>query len=93
MDRVKTLHPKVHGGILHIRDKRPSTWLSVGEARPSKPIDMVVGESVCLLKRQRSAPASPFVDVIEKTSISVALPWLRSAAKKLFRCGNRDLSG
>ena len=38
--RVKTLHPKVHGGILHIREnaEHPPLWKSHG----IQPIDMVV---------------------------------------------------
>src|SRR6202000_1149263 len=38
--RVKTLHPKVHGGILHIRDN-PAPMASVAE-HAIEPIDMVV---------------------------------------------------
>src|SRR5437868_9430395 len=38
--RVKTLHPKVHGGILHIRDNAEH-MASVGE-HAIEPIDMVV---------------------------------------------------
>src|SRR5580704_7322418 len=38
--RVKTLHPKVHGGILHIRDN--PTHVAAIEAHAIEPIDMVV---------------------------------------------------
>src|SRR5579883_3354811 len=38
--RVKTLHPKVHGGILHIRDNK--THVSAVKEHEILPIDMVV---------------------------------------------------
>src|SRR6201997_2049883 len=38
--RVKTLHPKVHGGILHIRDK--AEHRKAVEEHGIEPIDMVV---------------------------------------------------
>ena len=38
--RVKTLHPKIHGGLLHIRDK--ATHQSTVKEHGIKPIDLVV---------------------------------------------------
>lgn len=38
--RVKTLHPKVHGGLLHLRDN--PEHVSQAEAHGIKPIDLVV---------------------------------------------------
>src|SRR5262245_11305892 len=38
--RVKTLHPKVHGGLLHLRDN--AEHVAQAEAHGIKPIDLVV---------------------------------------------------
>src|SRR2546430_956664 len=38
--RVKTLHPKVHGGLLHLRDN--PEHVAQAEAHGIKPIDLVV---------------------------------------------------
>src|ERR1700722_2220427 len=75
--RVKTLHPKVHGGILHIRDNAEH-MASVAE-HVNEPIDMVVVNLYAFEKTsQRSGVA--FADVIENIDIG-GPSMVRSAAK------------
>src|ERR1700722_18285231 len=75
--RVKTLHPKVHGGILHIRDNEEH-MASVAE-HEIEPIDMVVVNLYAFEKTsQRSGVA--FADVIENIDIG-GPSMVRSAAK------------
>src|SRR6202789_3882530 len=75
--RVKTLHPKVHGGILHIRDNAEH-MASVAE-HVIEPIDMVVVNLYAFEKTsQRSGVA--FADVIENIDIG-GPSMVRSAAK------------
>ncbi len=75
--RVKTLHPKVHGGILHMRSK--AEHRAAVEAHGIEPIDMVV---VNLYAFEQTAAKSgvKFADVIENIDIG-GPSMVRSAAK------------
>src|ERR1700723_1902521 len=64
--RVKTLHPKVHGGILHIRDNAEH-MASVGE-HAIEPIDMVV-VNLYAFEKTSQRPGVAFADVIENINI------------------------
>ena len=75
--RVKTLHPKVHGGILHIR-QNPEHRAAI-EAHRIEPIDMVVVNLYAFEKTARK-PGVTEQELIE--SIDIGGPsMLRSAAK------------
>ena len=75
--RVKTLHPKVHGGILHVR-ANPEHRTAVAE-HGIQPIDMVV---VNLYPFQQTAakPGVEFPEIIENIDIG-GPSMVRSAAK------------
>jgi phosphoribosylaminoimidazolecarboxamide formyltransferase/IMP cyclohydrolase len=75
--RVKTLHPKVHGGILHIRDNAEH-MASVGE-HGIEPIDMVV-VNLYAFEKTAQRPGVSFADVIENIDIG-GPSMVRSAAK------------
>jgi phosphoribosylaminoimidazolecarboxamide formyltransferase/IMP cyclohydrolase len=75
--RVKTLHPKVHGGILHIRDNAEH-MASVGE-HAIEPIDMVV-VNLYAFEKTAQRPGVSFADVIENIDIG-GPSMVRSAAK------------
>jgi phosphoribosylaminoimidazolecarboxamide formyltransferase / IMP cyclohydrolase len=75
--RVKTLHPKVHGGILHIRDNAEH-MASVGEHK-IEPIDMVV-VNLYAFEKTAQRPGVAFADVIENIDIG-GPSMVRSAAK------------
>ncbi|HXC96756.1 MAG TPA: bifunctional phosphoribosylaminoimidazolecarboxamide formyltransferase/IMP cyclohydrolase [Edaphobacter sp.] len=75
--RVKTLHPKVHGGILHIRDNAEH-MASVTE-HAIEPIDMVV-VNLYAFEKTSQRPAVSFADVIENIDIG-GPSMVRSAAK------------
>jgi len=75
--RVKTLHPKVHGGILHIRDNAEH-MASVAEHQ-IEPIDMVVVDLYAFEKTSQR-PGVSFADVIENIDIG-GPSMVRSAAK------------
>jgi phosphoribosylaminoimidazolecarboxamide formyltransferase / IMP cyclohydrolase len=75
--RVKTLHPKVHGGILHIRD-RVEHLAAVAEAG-IEPIDMVVVNLYAFEETARK-PGVPFGELVENIDIG-GPSMLRSAAK------------
>src|SRR5216684_8082977 len=75
--RVKTLHPKVHGGILHIRDN-PEHMASVSE-HAIEPIDMVV-VNLYAFEKTAQRPGVAFADVIENIDIG-GPSMVRSAAK------------
>ena len=75
--RVKTLHPLVHGGILHIRNN-PEHVAAV-HAYGIVPIDMVVVNLYAFEKTSRKADAS-FAEVIENIDIG-GPSMVRSAAK------------
>jgi phosphoribosylaminoimidazolecarboxamide formyltransferase / IMP cyclohydrolase len=75
--RVKTLHPKVHGGILHIRDNAEH-MASVAEHQ-IEPIDMVV-VNLYAFENTANRPGVAFAEVIENIDIG-GPSMVRSAAK------------
>jgi phosphoribosylaminoimidazolecarboxamide formyltransferase / IMP cyclohydrolase len=75
--RVKTLHPKVHGGILHRREVA-SHRSAVAEHRIA-PIDMVV-VNLYAFEKTAAKPGVPFEDLIENIDIG-GPSMIRSAAK------------
>jgi phosphoribosylaminoimidazolecarboxamide formyltransferase / IMP cyclohydrolase len=75
--RVKTLHPKVHGGILHVRDN-PEHRAAVAE-HGIQPIDMVV-VNLYAFEKTASKPGVEFRDIIENIDIG-GPSMVRSAAK------------
>jgi phosphoribosylaminoimidazolecarboxamide formyltransferase/IMP cyclohydrolase len=75
--RVKTLHPKVHGGLLHVRDN-PQHVAAV-EEHGIQPIDMVV-VNLYAFEKTASKPGVEFRDLIENIDIG-GPSMLRSAAK------------
>jgi phosphoribosylaminoimidazolecarboxamide formyltransferase/IMP cyclohydrolase len=75
--RVKTLHPKVHGGILHIRSNE-SHLASVHE-HAIEPIDMVVVNLYAFEKTALKPGVSP-AEIIENIDIG-GPSMVRSAAK------------
>jgi phosphoribosylaminoimidazolecarboxamide formyltransferase/IMP cyclohydrolase len=75
--RVKTLHPRVHGGILHIRDSAEH-MASVNE-HAIEPIDMVVVNLYAFEKTARK-PGAVFSEIIENIDIG-GPSMVRSAAK------------
>lgn len=75
--RVKTLHPKVHGGILHVRDN--SEHREAVAAHDIQPIDMVVVNLYAFEATLRK-PGIRFAEVIENIDIG-GPSMIRSAAK------------
>ena len=75
--RVKTLHPKVHGGILHIRENAQHV-ASVRE-HGIEPIDMVV-VNLYAFEKTAARPGAKFAEVIENIDIG-GPSMVRSAAK------------
>jgi len=75
--RVKTLHPKVHGGILHVRSK-PEHRAAVNE-HDIQPIDMVV-VNLYAFEKTAAKPDVQFEDIIENIDIG-GPSMVRSAAK------------
>src|ERR1700727_1978424 len=75
--RVKTLHPKVHGGILHIRDN--AAHLSAVAEHGILPIDMVV-VNLYAFEKTAAKPGVPFEELIENIDIG-GPSMIRSAAK------------
>lgn len=75
--RVKTLHPKVHGGILHVRDN-PKHQAAVAE-HEILPIDMVVVNLYAFEATLRK-PGVHFGELIENIDIG-GPSMVRSAAK------------
>jgi phosphoribosylaminoimidazolecarboxamide formyltransferase/IMP cyclohydrolase len=75
--RVKTLHPKVHGGILHMRHN-PEHMAAVAE-HAIEPIDMVV-VNLYAFEKTASKPGAAFSDIIENIDIG-GPSMVRSAAK------------
>jgi len=75
--RVKTLHPKVHGGILHMRGKQEHRE-AVAE-HGIQPIDMVV-VNLYAFEKTAARPGAQFEDVIENIDIG-GPSMVRSAAK------------
>src|SRR5213076_3049026 len=75
--RVKTLHPKVHGGILHRREN-PSHRTAVAE-HGIQPIDMVV-VNLYAFEKTAAKPSVHFEELIENIDIG-GPSMIRSAAK------------
>jgi phosphoribosylaminoimidazolecarboxamide formyltransferase/IMP cyclohydrolase len=75
--RVKTLHPKVHGGILHIRGNEAHRK-AVAE-HGIQPIDMVV-VNLYAFEKTASRPGVHFEEIIENIDIG-GPSMVRSAAK------------
>ncbi len=75
--RVKTLHPKVHGGILHRRDD-PKHIAAVAE-HGIAPIDMVV-VNLYAFEKTAARPEVKFEELIENIDIG-GPSMIRSAAK------------
>ncbi len=75
--RVKTLHPKVHGGILHRRED-PKHVAAVGE-HGIAPIDMVV-VNLYAFEKTAAKPGVAFEELIENIDIG-GPSMIRSAAK------------
>jgi phosphoribosylaminoimidazolecarboxamide formyltransferase/IMP cyclohydrolase len=78
--RVKTLHPKVHGGILARRGR--SDDLAALAAHDIRPIDMVV-VNLYPFAEAAAKSALPFDDLVEE--IDIGGPSLVRAAAKNFR--------
>jgi phosphoribosylaminoimidazolecarboxamide formyltransferase/IMP cyclohydrolase len=75
--RVKTLHPKVHGGILHRREN-PAHMAAVAE-HGIQPIDMVV-VNLYAFEKTAAKPGVAFEELIENIDIG-GPSMIRSAAK------------
>ena len=75
--RVKTLHPKVHGGILHMRGN--AKHVAAVEEHAIQPIDMVV-VNLYAFEKTASRPGVAFSDVVENIDIG-GPSMVRSAAK------------
>ena len=75
--RVKTLHPKVHGGILHRREN-PAHTAAVAE-HGIQPIDMVV-VNLYAFEKTAAKPGVAFEELIENIDIG-GPSMIRSAAK------------
>src|SRR5467141_1770211 len=75
--RVKTLHPKVHGGILHRREI-PAHTAAVAE-HGIQPIDMVV-VNLYAFEKTAAKPGVAFEELIENIDIG-GPSMIRSAAK------------
>ncbi|HTU41903.1 MAG TPA: bifunctional phosphoribosylaminoimidazolecarboxamide formyltransferase/IMP cyclohydrolase [Candidatus Aquilonibacter sp.] len=78
--RVKTLHPKVHGGILHRRDN-PAHTEAVAE-HGIQPIDMVV-VNLYAFEKTAAKPGVAFDELIE--NIDIGGPSMIRSAAKNFR--------
>ena len=75
--RVKTLHPKVHGGILHIRGN--AEHVAAVREHEIEPIDMVV-VNLYAFEKTASRPGVAFSDIVENIDIG-GPSMVRSAAK------------
>ena len=75
--RVKTLHPKVHGGILHRREN--AAHRSAVAEHGIHPIDMVV-VNLYAFEKTAAKPGVPFEDLVENIDIG-GPSMIRSAAK------------
>ena len=78
--RVKTLHPKVHGGILHIRGN--PGHVAAAKEHGIQPIDMVV-VNLYAFEKTASKPGVHFDEVIE--NIDIGGPSMVRSAAKNFR--------
>ena len=75
--RVKTLHPKVHGGILHIRSN--AAHVAAVDQHGIEPIDMVV-VNLYAFEKTANKPGAHFAEIIENIDIG-GPSMVRSAAK------------
>ena len=75
--RVKTLHPKVHGGILHIRSN--SSHVAAVKEHGIEPIDMLV-VNLYAFEKTATKPGVHFEEIIENIDIG-GPSMVRSAAK------------
>ena len=75
--RVKTLHPKVHGGILHVRENEQHR--AAVSKHGIQPIDMVV-VNLYAFEKTASKPGVSFHELIENIDIG-GPSMVRSAAK------------
>jgi phosphoribosylaminoimidazolecarboxamide formyltransferase/IMP cyclohydrolase len=75
--RVKTLHPKVHGGLLHLRDN--AEHVAQAEAHGIPPIDLVV-VNLYPFEQTIAKPGVTLEEAIEQIDIG-GPSMLRSAAK------------
>lgn len=78
--RVKTLHPKVHGGILHIRGN--PAHVAAAKEHGIQPIDMVV-VNLYAFEKTASKPGVHFDEVIE--NIDIGGPSMVRSSAKNFR--------
>src|SRR5712671_6727716 len=78
--RVKTLHPKVHGGILYIRGN--AGHVAAAQEHGIQPIDMVV-VNLYAFEKTASKPGVHFDEVIE--NIDIGGPSMVRSAAKNFR--------
>jgi phosphoribosylaminoimidazolecarboxamide formyltransferase/IMP cyclohydrolase len=78
--RVKTLHPKVHGGILHIRGN--PGHVAAAKDHGIQPIDMVV-VNLYAFEKTAQKPGVHFDEVIE--NIDIGGPSMVRSAAKNFR--------
>ena len=86
--RVKTLHPKVHGGILHIREN-PQHLAAVAE-HGIQPIDMVV-VNLYAFEKTASRPGVGFHDIIENIDIGGSVDGALGG-QEFSGCRHRDLA-
>jgi len=78
--RIKTLHPKVHGGILHIRGN--AGHVAAAKEHGIQPIDMVV-VNLYAFEKTAQKPGVHFDEVIE--NIDIGGPSMVRSAAKNFR--------
>jgi phosphoribosylaminoimidazolecarboxamide formyltransferase/IMP cyclohydrolase len=78
--RVKTLHPKVHGGILHVRAN--PAHVAAAREHGIQPIDMVV-VNLYAFEKTAAKPGVSFGELIE--NIDIGGPSMVRSAAKNFR--------
>src|SRR5438034_4738271 len=78
--RVKTLHPRVHGGILHVRNN--PAHVAAAKEHGIQPIDMVV-VNLYAFEKTTAKPGVHFDEVIE--NIDIGGPSMVRSAAKNFR--------
>ena len=78
--RVKTLHPKVHGGILHVRSN--AGHVAAAREHGIQPIDMVV-VNLYAFEKTAAKPGVSFDELIE--NIDIGGPSMVRSAAKNFR--------
>jgi phosphoribosylaminoimidazolecarboxamide formyltransferase / IMP cyclohydrolase len=78
--RVKTLHPKVHGGILHVRSN--AAHVAAAREHGIQPIDMVV-VNLYAFEKTAAKPGVSFDELIE--NIDIGGPSMVRSAAKNFR--------